>query len=58
VRSRTTLFTAPYVENIIAAYDVSPNGREFVMVTGESRPGRLVVAVGAAGTRAARRPDR
>jgi Tol biopolymer transport system component len=49
VRSRTPLFRAPYVENILAAYDVSPDGRRFVMVSGEERPGRLVVGIDALG---------
>jgi hypothetical protein len=59
VASRTVLFRAPYVENIIAAYDVSPDGKQFVMVASEPRPGRLLVALDAVGAhRASARPGR
>lgn len=47
VRNRTALFRAPYVENILAMYDVSADGSQFIIVTGDARPGRLVVALDA-----------
>jgi len=53
------LFRAPYVENIIAAYDVSPDGKQFAVVASEPRPGRLLVALDAVGAnRASARPGR
>jgi len=59
VASRTVLFRAPYVENIIAAYDVSPDGKQFAVVASEPRPGRLLVALDAVGAnRASARPGR
>ena len=59
VVSRTLLFQAPYVENIIAAYDVSPDGKQFIMVASEPRSGRLLVALDAVGAhRASARPAR
>jgi len=45
VRGRTVLFRAPYFENVHAMYDVSRDGKRFVMVTGGARSGRLVVAL-------------
>jgi Tol biopolymer transport system component len=51
VRSRTTRFRLPYVENLIQNYDVSPDGRRFVVVTAGGSRGRLVVALDALGRR-------
>ena len=47
VKRRDLVFRAPYVENVLAMYDVAPDGSRFVVVTSESRPGRLVVALDA-----------
>ena len=47
VKRRDVVFRARYVENVLAMYDVAPDGSRFVVVTSESRPGRLVVALDA-----------
>ena len=54
VRGRTPLFRAPYVENVHANYDVSADGKRFVLVTRDAPANRLVVALDALGTRRAR----
>ena len=45
----TLVFRAPYVEAVLAMYDVSPDGTQFVVVIGETRTSRLVVALDALG---------
>ena len=45
VISRTPLFRAPYPGGVIAMYDVSPDGRRFIIVLGHERANRLVVAL-------------
>ena len=47
VKRRDPVFRVPYVENVLAMYDVAPDGSRFVVVTSESRAGRLVVALDA-----------
>ena len=47
VSARIARFRAPYVENMIANYDVAPGGARFAVVTGESRRGHIVVALDA-----------
>ena len=47
VRERAVLFRAPYFENVHAMYDVSPDGKQFVLVTGGARAGKIVVALDA-----------
>ena len=39
------LFRAPYVENVHANYDVSPDGSRFIIVTRDAKASRLVVAL-------------
>jgi len=51
----TLLFRAPYVEGEHASYDVSPDGRRFVVVTSEATTSRLVVALNALGANSAAR---
>ena len=55
VGKSTPLFRAPYVETDPGMYDVSPNGKWFVVVTGETSASRLVVAVDALRANASRR---
>ena len=38
-------FRAPYVENVHANYDVSPDGSRFIIVTRDAKASRLVVAL-------------
>jgi len=45
----TRLFRAPYHAGQHAMYDVSRDGSRFIIVTGGSRAGRLVVALGVLG---------
>ena len=45
VRGRTTLFHAPYIENLHSNYDVSSDGTRFVFVPGNTRANRLAVAL-------------
>jgi serine/threonine-protein kinase len=53
----TRLFQAPYYsKNPHAMYDVSRDGTKFIIVTGGSRAGRLVVALGVLGRDEAARP--
>jgi Tol biopolymer transport system component len=47
VRDRTPLFRAPYPGGVIAMYDVSPDGRRFILAVGHERANRLVVALDA-----------
>jgi serine/threonine-protein kinase len=49
VRGRTSLFRAPYVQHSHPNYDVSPDGTRFVLVTGNTRGNRLVVALNVLG---------
>jgi serine/threonine-protein kinase len=49
------LFRAPYVENVHANYDVSPDGSRFIIVTRDAKASRLVVALDLLG--AARAPQ-
>jgi len=49
VRGRTPLFHAPYAQGDHPNYDVSPDGSQFVMVTGFTRANRLVVELNALG---------
>ena len=50
------LFRAPYVENVHANYDVSPDGSRFIIVTRDAKASRLVVTLDVLG--AARAPQR
>ena len=45
LRGRTPLFRATYVPSGHANYDVSPDGKQFVLVTGNTRANRFVVAL-------------
>jgi serine/threonine-protein kinase len=54
----TLLFRAPYVEAVLPMYDVSPDGRQFILVTAGTHASRLVVALDALGPGEARAPDR
>ena len=47
--SRTPLFKASYLATELPMYDVSRDGRRFVLVSSGAQPGRLVVAVGLLG---------
>ena len=44
VHSRIVL-TAPYASADHPNYDVSPDGKRFVVVTGRARPQRIIVAI-------------
>ena len=47
VHPGTPLFRAPFVENTLQNYDVSPDAKHFAVVLGEARPSRVVVALDA-----------
>ena len=49
VAKRTPLFRAPYGETHLGMYDVSPDGKRFVVVTGVTSASRLVVSLNALG---------
>jgi hypothetical protein len=58
VRGRTPLFSVPYFHGWQPNYDVSPDGTRFVLVTGNLRANRLVVALNALDASGGRSPAR